>query len=369
MGARPTLAEVAAVANVSIATASKVLNGHPDVAAATRERVLAAIKKVGYVAPSARGHALHVPQVLVLVDGIQTVYTGLLLHGVVGGARDHGVDVVTRFRFGANTAHQAYEEALPPGCIGIIAITYGMRSVGLLGDRTSVPVVVIDPSDAQPPEWMTIGGTNWSGAKAATEHLVQLGHRRIGWVGGPVESSASSDRLHGYRAALQSAGLPIDPTIETNGEFTVEFGRVGGARLLAHAERPSAIVAANDEIAIGVIEAARAVGLQVPADLSVTGYDGIPQASWTTPRLTTVRQPLVDMGRMAVRMIAETARGNPPESRHIQLVTQLLVHDSTAPPPGAVDGAGARPTTKRSLETARRSTGAAQLAEGATGWP
>ena len=339
MGGRPTLADVATLAGVSLATASKVVNGHRDVAAATRDRVLGAVKVVGYVPPSARAHAAQVPQVLALTDGIQTVYTATLLHGMVAAGRDHGVDVVVRFGFGADGEHQAYEEALPPGCIGVVAITYGMRSVGLVGARSSVPVVVIDPSDSQPPEWMTIGGTSWAGAKAATEHLIALGHRRIGWVGGPPASAASSDRLHGYRAALQSAGIPTDASMETSGEFSVEFGRSGGASLLGLARRPTAIVAANDEIAIGVIEAARAADLQVPDDLSVTGYDGIPQASWTTPRLTTVRQPLADMGRMAIRMIVETARGNPPESRHIQLVTQLLVHESTAPPRAGSDGA------------------------------
>lgn len=332
MGQRPALAHVAARANVSLATASKVINGHSDVAAATRERVLEAVRAVGYIPPSARGRSTQAPQVLALTDGIQTVYTASLLHGVVSGGRDYGADVVIRFGFGADAEHQAYEEALPPGCIGIVAITYGMRSVGLVGAQSTVPVVVIDPSDTQPPEWMTIGGTNWAGAKAATEHLVALGHRRIGWVGGPLESAASTDRLHGYRAALQSAEIPIDHSIEINGEFSVEFGRSGAPALLSLVRPPTAVVAANDEIAIGVIEAARAHGLSVPDDLSVIGYDGIPQASWTTPRLTTVRQPLADMGRMAIRMIVDTARGNPPESRNIQLVTQLLVHESTAPP-------------------------------------
>lgn len=338
MAKRPTLADVAAIAKVSTTTASKAMHGYRDVAMDTRARVLAAVKEVGYVPPAARPDAAQVPQILVLTDGIETAYTATLLHGLVAGARDQGADIVVRFRFSSDTDHRAYEEALPPGCIGIVAITYGMRSVGLVEGRSSVPVVVIDPSDAQPPEWMTIGGTNWAGAKAVTEHLVGLGHRRIGWVGGPLESSASSDRLHGYRAALQNAGLPIDHTIEVNGDFTVKSGRSAATRLTAHSQPPTAIVAANDEIAIGVIESARAAGLHVPGDLSVTGYDGIPQASWTTPRLTTVRQPLVDMGRMATRMIVETAQGNPPESRNIQLVSQLVVHESTAPPPGARAG-------------------------------
>lgn len=335
MRSRPTLAEVAAHAKVSQATASKVINGHRDVASSTRLRVLRAIESLGYQTPSERARTARLPQVLVLTDGILTVYTATLLHGMVAAGRDQGADIVVRF--GSGPAAPAPERALPLGCIGIVAITYGMRSIGLLEVRPDLPVVVVDPSEPQPADWMTIAGTNWAGAKAATEHLIGLGHRRIGWVGGPVESEASSDRLHGYRAALQSAGIPLDESIETNGEFTVEFGRSAAPQLLGLPNRPTALVAANDEIAIGVIEAARSLGLNVPDDLSVTGYDGIPQASWTTPRLTTVRQPLADMGRMAVRMILETSRGNPPESRHIQLVTHLLVHESSKAPASAAE--------------------------------
>ena len=336
MGALPTLADVAAQANVSMATVSKVLNGHRDVAAATRARVLRAIESVGYRSPAARANAAQMPQVLVLTDGILTAYTGLLLHGMVAAGRANGADVVVRFGIGPNAEAVTPPKSLPFGCIGIVAITYGMRSIGLLETQAGLPVVVVDPSEAQPADWMTIAGTNWAGCKAATEHLIGLGHRRIGWIGGPPESEASTDRLHGYRAALQSAGIPLDESIETNGEFSVEFGQAAAPALLALDDRPTALVTANDEIAIGVIEAAHSLGLRVPQDLSVTGYDGIPQTSWTTPRLTTVFQPLADMGRMAVRMIVESARGNPPESRHIQLVTRLLVNESTAPPPLSV---------------------------------
>lgn len=335
MSARPTLADVAALANVSLATASKVVNGRRDVALSTRTRVQGAVETLGYRTPSARAHAAQVPQVLVLTEGIETVYNATLLHGMVSAGRDNGADVVVRFGLGSTADDGSGEKALPLGCIGIVAITYGMRGVGLLGVHQDLPIVVVDPSEAQPTGWMTIAGTNWAGAKAATEHLIALGHRRIGWVGGPLESQASSDRLHGYRAALQSARIPIDESIETNGDFTVEFGRSAATTLLALEDSPTALVAANDETAIGVIEAARALGLRVPQDLSVTGYDGIPQASWTTPRLTTVRQPLVDMGRMAIRMVVETARGNPPESRHIQLVSHLRIRESTAPPNSA----------------------------------
>ncbi|WP_298455952.1 LacI family DNA-binding transcriptional regulator [uncultured Cellulomonas sp.] len=328
----PTQTEVAARAGVSAATVSKVLNGHKDVAAATRARVYQAIESMGYRSPSARAHAAQLPQVLAFADGIATAYTATLLDGVISAGQSLGVDIVVRFGARPAAGDPATSRTLPLGCIGIVAITYGMRSVDGLEAPANLPVVVIDPSTTQPEHWMTIASTNWAGAKAATEHLIDLGHRRIGWLGGPTESVASSDRLHGYRAALQSAGLPLDEEIEVNGDFSVDFGRTAARSLLSREPRPSALVAANDEIAIGAIEAARSMGLGIPDDVSVVGYDGIPQASWSTPRLTTVQQPLTDMGRMAVRMIVDSARGVPPESRNIQLVTRLLQQESTSAP-------------------------------------
>jgi len=336
MGGRPRLADVAVRAGVSVATASKVVNGRGDVSPSTRTRVLRAIESLGYRTPSARARADQTPLILTLTDGIETMYTATVLHGIVSAGEAQGADVVVRFGVGPSVenapSRTAQDKMLPFGCIGIVAITYGMRRVSHLELGAQIPVVVIDPSEVRAADWMTIGATNWAGAKSATEHLITLGHRRIGWVGGAPASEASAERLHGYRAALQSANIPLDATIETNGDFSIEFGMAAGVPLLSSPTRPTAVVAANDEIAIGVIEAARSLGLRVPEDLSVTGFDDTPQASLTTPRLTTVRQPLADMGRMAVRVIVENARGVPPESRHIQLVTRLMARDSTAPP-------------------------------------
>jgi LacI family transcriptional regulator len=150
---------------------------------------------------------------------------------------------------------------------------------------------------------------------------LEIGHRRIGWIGGPPENEASAERLHGYRAALQSRGIPLDESIERNGDFEFEFGRLAAGELLQLRERPTALVTANDEIAIGAMTAARHLGLRVPEELSVTGFDDTPQASWSTPELTSVRQPLADMGRMAVSMILDAMRGtarNPAISSWLQ---------------------------------------------------
>lgn len=347
---RPTLAEVAALAGVSIATASKVVNGRSDVAPPTRIRVLEALGDTGYASPVARPGAKGYrstlprseqgrrPQILVLVPGIETMYSATVLHGVIAGGLTLGVEIVARFGLSAReslvTSAVDAEEELPSDCIGVIAVTHAADGLRLPQEGAGMPVVAIDPWKDRQPHWITIGATNWMGAKSATDHLLEIGHRRIGWIGAARGNEASAERLHGYRAALQSAGVPFDESIERNGDFAFEFGRVAAVELLQLRERPTALVTANDEIAIGAMTGARDVGLRVPEDVSVTGFDDTPQASWSTPKLTSVRQPLADMGRMAVSMILDTVRGTAPDSRHIQLVTRLILRESTAPPLG-----------------------------------
>ncbi|MET0885988.1 MAG: LacI family DNA-binding transcriptional regulator [Mycetocola sp.] len=331
---RPTLAEVARIAEVSVATASKVVNRRSDVSPTTRSRVLAAIQQTGYRSPVDREAPSPAPVIVALLAGIDTMYSATVLHGIVNGAAAHGVDVVVRFDLrdlaeGAGTS-APQNSGLPAGCIGFVAVTFGMRGLRLFNSRTSLPIVVIDPSEPQEDSWMTIGSTNWMGARAATDHLLELGHSRIGWIGGPGESGPSIERLHGYRAALQSAGIPLDATVETEGQFTLEYGRQTAIELLRLADPPTAFVAANDEIAIGAIQGAKSLGLEVPFDVSIVGFDDTPQAEWATPKLTSVRQPLADMGLMAVRLILDSSSGATPESRHIQLATRLMVRDSTS---------------------------------------
>lgn len=328
---RPRLAEVAALAGVSIATVSKVINGRPEVAEGTRRRVTAAIESTGYRSPVDRRESER-PQVLAVLDGLDSAYSATILDGIIDAGTAHRVQIVVTFgisRMLRDDPRANLGWLMPPNCIGVINVEHDMQLPKALMD---LPVVSIDPSAEVDPEWMTIGATNWTGAKAATQHLLDLGHRRIAWVGG-TERSLSSDRLHGYRAALQSHGAPTDPSLERAGSYTFEFGRESCIELMTSADPPTAIACGNDEIAVGVINGAQSLGLGIPSDLSVTGYDDSYKAAWVSPRLTSVRQPLADMGRMAVSMVVSTVRGQAPELRHIQLTNQLVVRDTTAPPP------------------------------------
>jgi LacI family transcriptional regulator len=179
---------------------------------------------------------------------------------------------------------------------------------------------------------VSISVTDWTGARTMADHLLQLGHRRIGWVGGPTQSTPTIERFRGYRSALEKAGIPVEAELCRNGPYSFEAGVEAGAALLALPDRPTAIMGANDAIAFGVMEAARRAGLSLPTDLSVGGFDDIPQAEWVTPKLTSVRAPLFGIGRLALETILALSAGKEPPSHHIQLATRLIPRESTAPP-------------------------------------
>jgi LacI family transcriptional regulator len=174
-----------------------------------------------------------------------------------------------------------------------------------------------------------IGATNWAGGLAATEHLTSLGHRRIGFVAGPPALLCSRARLDGYRAALDAAGIPMDEALVRPGDFYHESGFIGAGELMDLREPPTAVFAASDQMAFGVYEALRRRGLRVPDDVSVVGFDDLPEARWASPPLTTVRQPLTEMGMLAARTVLRLARGEQPDSPRVELATDLVVRDST----------------------------------------
>jgi DNA-binding LacI/PurR family transcriptional regulator len=194
-----------------------------------------------------------------------------------------------------------------------------------------VPLVVVDPTGEPLHDTPSIGATNWSGGLAATRHLLALGHRRIGVVSGPENVLCSRARLDGYRAAMDEAGVPIDPALIRYGNFHVQEGTTEGRALLALADPPTAIFAGNDLQALGVYQAAREARLHIPEDLSVIGFDDLPVASWVGPPLTTVRQPLVQMAMAAARLVLRLANGEQPSQTRIELATELIVRESTAP--------------------------------------
>ena len=174
--------------------------------------------------------------------------------------------------------------------------------------------------------------TNWQGAYEATAYLIALGHRRIGFVGGLAGPNSAAERLRGYRDALVAHDIPLESALIVDGGFTEQGGFDAAQKLLALPDLPGAIFASNDLSATGVIEATRQRGLRVPQDISVIGFDDIPQASLIYPKLTTVRQPLYQMGREAVALLLEQIEQPGGEKRQVMLETTLIIRESCAPP-------------------------------------
>jgi LacI family transcriptional regulator len=334
---RATLADVARLAGVSPATASKVLNGRSDVATETRDLILGVIAEVGYHPTTARQQPTRKALVTVL-DFVESRYAGTVLQGILTAANTAQAALLLRLPpdesvATSRTAARAWiAEQKASGAVGLIELAVSVPDlVFLAAEALELPMVTIDPIDTTDSRVVSIGSTNWAGGRSATEHLIKLGHRQIAWIGGPPGSAPSVERFHGYQAALDSAGINPERTLIRHDAFSVEAGHRHGREILALNQPPSAIVAGNDEIAVGVLTAAKELHITVPGELSVTGFDDTSQTEWTTPRLTSVRQPLAGMGRMAVETVLGMADGIQPASQHLQLATTLSVRDSTGP--------------------------------------
>jgi len=333
---------VAAAAGVSRATASKALNGRDDVAAATGERVLAAAATLGYRPTTSRGPAVARRALAVVFDLPASPYILNVLQGVLASATDEDVDLLTRLapdraaRTQRTAARDWIDAQRACGVIGVVGLTLSEPDALIeAAAEAAVPFVMVDPVGALHRRMVTVGSSNWAGARGAADHLIALGHRRIAWIGGPEASDAARDRFYGYQAALDAAGIEIDPGLVRAGQFDVATGARHARDLLTLSTPPTAIMAADDELAVGVLTSARELGVRVPESLSVTGFDDTPQAAWTTPALTTVHQHLDGMGRMAVQTAVAMAGGQRPASRRVELATSLTIRDTTgiAPAP------------------------------------
>lgn len=336
---RPTLADVARAAGVSTATASKALNGRLDVATSTRDRVLAAVAALGYRTSPSPGPARRA--LAVVFDLPASPYILNVLQGVLAAATDAHLDLLTRLApdLATRTQHAAagtwVADQQSAGAIGVVGLTLSEPDAVLrAAAEAGLPFVMVDPVDAQHRPLVSVRSSNWAGARAAADHLIALGHRRIAWVGGPDTSTAAQDRFYGYRAALDAAGIDLDPRLVRGDRFDVDTGARHARDLLTAQAPPTAIMTADDEIAVGVLATAHELGVQVPSQVSVVGFDDTPQAAWTTPPLTTVRQDLDGMGRLAVQTVLAMSSGQHPPSRHIELATSLTVRDTTGPVPG-----------------------------------
>jgi LacI family transcriptional regulator len=331
---RVTLAEVAGAAGVSVATVSKVLNEREDVSPETRQRVQKHLRDFSYQWPGSDRKRRAQPSRLieVILPTLQNPYVITVLDGITSTARLEGFDVVVGHQLQATPTKFDPHALVASGRAGAIFLTIDALSehVAVLEDD-GFPVVVVDPLHVGNTSTITIGATNFTGGVTATEHLLSLGHRRIAHAGGPAGVDCSEARLAGYTSALRQSGTPFDESLVTHCDFTYDAGRGAAAALLDREDRPTAIFAASDEIALGIMEEARRRAIRVPEDLSMVGFDDTFLATRSAPPLTTVAQPLVMMGRVAIRSIAQLINNDLVSTRHIELATHLVVRDSTAP--------------------------------------
>ncbi|MFI5896742.1 LacI family DNA-binding transcriptional regulator [Actinoplanes sp. NPDC051513] len=330
---RATLSAVAREAGVSVPTVSKVVNGRTDVAPETRARIETLLVRHGYVARGAGGAQPAARTVDLVFDAMHTPNNVEMLRGALEAAASEDVDVVVGIvpddPLGASWARRmaaAHRE-------GMILVTSSINSQQWRHfAEQHIPIVTIDPVNLPGPDVPSVGATNFNGGMAATGHLLELGHRRIGFVEGPPGAMMSLARLHGHHAALSRAGLASDPGLIAPGGFSFDGGFAAATRLLESPGRPTALFASNDSQAFGALEAARTLGLRVPQDVSVIGFDDTPAARWSAPPLTTVRQPFAEMGRVAMRRLLRLVAGEELTSPRVELATDLVVRKSTAAP-------------------------------------
>jgi LacI family xylobiose transport system transcriptional regulator len=326
-----TVARIARLAGVSAPTVSRVLNGQSGVALSTRQRVEEVIRQHGYRRPESSGPAAIIELVF---HALESLWALEIMQGVEQVARENELAVVLTEMQGRLTPGKAWtEQVLARRPTGVVAVfsELTVQQQSQLSTR-SIPLVVLDPTGEPLHETPSVGATNWNGGLAATRHLLELGHRRIAMISGPTEWPCCRARLDGYRAAMDRAGVPVDPDLTRVSILYVEGGLRDGTELLRLPDPPTAIFCANDLQALGVYEGARRAGVRIPDDLSVVGFDDLSFTQWSGPPMTTVRQPLMQMGATAANMVVDLARGEQPQQTRIELATTLVIRESTAPP-------------------------------------
>ncbi len=328
---RPTLAAIAAEAGVSLPTVSKVVNGRRDVAPETRARVERLLGERAYQRPGPR-RGRRAGLIDLIFNGLDSPWAVEILRGVEDWCAAHAMGAaVSAVRHGSARPASWTSALASHDTDGVILVTSELTMPQLRQVREEgIPLVVIDPVNLPDPDLPSVGATNWAGGLAATDHLISLGHRRIGAITGPADYLCSRARIDGYRSALDRVGGTFDQALVRHGDFQHEGGFLCGGELLDLADRPTAIFAGSDQQALGVYEAARQRGLRIPQDLSLVGFDDLPAARWVSPPLTTVRQPLADMGRVAAEMLGDLIEGVPLRSQRVELSTELIIRESTA---------------------------------------
>jgi LacI family transcriptional regulator len=329
---RVTIGDVAAEAGVSVATVSKVINGRWGVAEQTSARVQAVIDELGYqsslVAQSLRRRQTNVLGVLV-VD-IEP-FSAELLKGAARAVHGSGYELVVFSGCGRADDQVGWEQRYLSRVSGTLCDGAILVTPSSVDATYGAPVVAVDHNAASS-SLPTVDSDNLAGAVAATEYLLGLGHRRIGLLAGRPDLESARLRERGYRTALRAAGIEVDPKLVRVGGYQPDSAEEAARLMLQGDDRPSAIFAANDVSALAAIGAARALGLDVPRDLSVIGFDNVPESALSEPPLTTIQQPIQQMGFEAVELLIGLIEKRPELATQRMLPTQLVVRGSCAAP-------------------------------------
>jgi len=333
----PTIKDIAKMTGVSIATVSRVIHGLTGYSDKTRQLVLKAAEELGYRPNAlARGLVSRRTQTIgVLFPEVSGSYSAELLHGIEEAANDRGFSIIV-----CNTAREGertmkYLRVLREKQVdGVVFVSQFVDAayerellemrvpvvlVNTLAERGTMPHIKVDDREA---------------SREATAYLIRLGHREIAMIAGsPDDRVAGGPRIDGYREALEAGGIPYRKALVACGEFRFEGGRQAMDRLMEEAPHVTAVFAASDEMAVGALSAARGRGLRVPNDLSIVGYDDLIFSRMSDPPLTTIRQPLAEMGRLALERLFARIQGVPGAEDSVIVPHTLVKRGSTGPPP------------------------------------
>ena len=330
-----TIIDVAREANVSYSTVSRVLNDYPHIKADKRQRVLDAIDRLGYVANQmARTLAGGQARVVgLLVPDLMTEYTAQILLGIDEELAISGYDLMLHTTHHERTKETEYTRTLTQGMTEGLLLLLPLNPDAYLQTlrEQQFPYVVIDHQGFDDFS-STVTAANYRGAFEAVNYLIGLGHKRIGFIAGTEATSSARERQEAYSAALAEVGISLDCALIAPGNFDQPGGFKAAQALLDLAQPPTAIFAANDVSALGAIEAARSRNLRIPEDLSIVGFDDIPRALYSYPPLTTVRQPLAEIGRLATRLLLKHIKNPDQPTERIVLETEFVIRESCQPP-------------------------------------